>query len=113
MTEGNGRTAGDLAVALVTVVGLNKLVILLLRPVGVLIGRQEQQLLELVEQVPPGIRADLAGYDTRLQVTDECGRRSGYWRQLGPISALGAARTMRMMLPTGVGVANSDGLGGG
>src|SRR5258706_7877423 len=93
------------------VVDLNQLVILLLRPLRVLIGRLEQQTLELVEQVLPGIRAHLARYDTRLQIADECGRGSGGRRQLGPMSAVGARAVL--MLLSGVGVALRDWPGAG
>src|SRR5258706_15177672 len=94
------------------VVDLNQLVILLLRPLRVLIGRLEQQTLELVEQVLPGIRAHLARYDTRLQVTDECGRGSGGRRQLGPMGAVGA-RGARMLLGGGGGGWRGGAGGGG
>lgn len=78
-----GRS-GDLALRLVLIVGLEELLVLLLDLPGVLAGRAEQQLLEMVEQVLAGLLGDLAVGNPGLQVADErCRRGSGRGQHAG------------------------------
>ena len=67
------------------VVGLDQLLVLLLDLLGVLAGRAEQHLLEVAEQVLPGLRGDLPVGDGGLQVADERGSRRGGRRQRGGV----------------------------
>ena len=50
-----GCRPGDLSLRLVLVVGLDELLVLLLELLGVLARRAEQQLLQVAEQVLPGL----------------------------------------------------------
>lgn len=76
-----GRRAGDVALRPVLVVGLDQLLVLLLDVLGVLARRAEQQLLEVAEQVLPGLRGHLTVGDRGLQLADERGSRGGGRRQ--------------------------------
>ena len=59
------------------VVGLDKLLILLLDLLRVLAGRAEQQLLQMAEQVLPGLLGHLPAGHRGLQVAGERGRCGG------------------------------------
>src|SRR5579859_3255448 len=74
VAQPGGRRPGDVALRPVLVVGLVELL-------GVLARRAEQQLLEVAEQVLPGLLGHLAVGDRGLQVADERGSRSGGRRQ--------------------------------
>ena len=55
LAQPGGCRPGDLSLRLMLVVGLDKLLILLLDLLGVLARRAEQQLLQMAEQVLPGL----------------------------------------------------------
>ena len=88
MAQGKSRTAGDLAGGLVMVVDLNQLAILLLRPRGVLIGWLEQQTLELVEQVLPGVRLTWPDVTPACRSPTNVAAAAAIRRQLGPLGAV-------------------------
>src|SRR6185437_3873878 len=73
LRHGGGCLAGDLALGMVLVVGLDELGELVLGLLGVRAGRAEQQGLQVAEQVLAGLLGDLAVSDVGLQVTDERG----------------------------------------
>ena len=70
------------------VVGLDELLVLLLDLLGVLAGRAEQQLLQVAEEVLPGLRGDLPVGDVGLQVAGERGCSRGGGRQRAGVRRL-------------------------
>ena len=77
VAQGDGCVASDLSLRLVLVIGLQELGVLLLDLLGILAGRAEHQLLEVVVQVLACLRGHLAVGNPRLQVPDERGSRRG------------------------------------
>lgn len=95
-------------------VGLDELLVLLADLLGVLVRRAEQQLLQVVEQVLPGLLGHLPGGDGGLQVTDERGGRGGGRGQgAGPLARLLVAHRRRLVRLEGGGRAGGGRSGGG
>ena len=109
--QGGGRVAGNLPVRLVLVIDLHELVVLLLHLLGILAGRPEEQLLELVEHVLAGLLAHLPGYRAGLKVTDQGSGCRGDGRELAGTPGGVARRVARLARRTAGAVSVADGDG--